>query len=280
MGTTLSSASKDPKYRINVSQDESSEYEFKALNSIKNINNQFSQGQSETAENTKSEINEQKILYTFYWKDKGNIVKIAGSFLDNWSKQENMPKNITTGQFEIKLSIPRGIHQFKFIVDDQWRCSKDYETIKDKSNNSNNIIDLTNYIPTNTNEIQKNTQNKKKKKKSGKDNIEYGCKYPDKNEINVEAPNIPMHYLPKFDLNYQTKQESLDNKYHIPIYLDKNRTILENNIFKTIITISHEKLSHLCFNNEKDNNNETYVRSAVTQRNKHKFITIVYFSPK
>ena len=165
MGTTLSSASKDPKYRINVSQDESSEYEFKALNSIKNINNQFSQGQSETAENTKSEINEQKILYIFYWKDKGNTVQIAGSFLDNWNKREIMSKNLTTGQFEIKISIPRGIHQFKFIVDDQWKCSKDYEIIKDKSNNSNNIIDLTNYIPTNTNEIQKNAQNKKKKKK-------------------------------------------------------------------------------------------------------------------
>ena len=59
---TINSASKDMKNKINVSQDESSDFEFKALKTIKDMNNQYlSQGQSETAENTKSEINEQKI---------------------------------------------------------------------------------------------------------------------------------------------------------------------------------------------------------------------------
>ena len=62
--------------------------------------------------------------------------------------------------------------------------------------------------------------------------------------------------------------------------MNKSKTALENDTFKTIVTISHEKLSHLCFNNEEDNSNETYIRTAITQRNKHKFITLVYFSPK
>jgi 5'-AMP-activated protein kinase regulatory beta subunit len=277
---TINSASKDMKNKINVSQDESSDFEFKALKTIKDMNNQYlSQGQSETAENTKNEINEQKILYTFEWKEGGNDVKIAGSFLDNWKKKEEMKKNLETGIFEIKINIPRGIHQFKFIVYEKWRCSPNYDIIHESNNNDNNIINLTNYIPTNANEINNNTQNKKKKKKTGKVNIDYGCKYPNLNEVNSEAPNIPMHYIPRFNLNNQTKQKLVENKYNIPLTLNKKRNILENNSFKTIITITHEKLSHLCFNNEEDNSNETYIRTAVTQRNKHKFITLVYFSP-
>lgn len=276
---TVSSVSRDINNRINVSQDESSEYGFKTLNSIKNINNNYqSQGQNETAENTKIELNE-KIPYKFEWKEGGNEVKISGSFLDDWKKKEELKKNLTTGVYEITIKIPKGIHQFKFIVDDKWLCSKNYNIIYDEMNNANNIIDLTNYKLSNINENNINMQTKKKKKKSGKDNIEYSRYFPNANEVNLEAPIVPMHYIPSFNLNSQTNQESL-KKYIKPITLDKRRNIIENNIYKTIITISHEKLSHLCFNLENSNNNEKYIRTSMSQRNKHKFITLVYYSPK
>ena len=146
---TISSVSKELRHnKIADSQDESSEFEFKALNSSKNINkiNQ-SQIQSETRENTKeTNLNEQKISYKFEWKDGGNDVKISGAFLDNWKKQLEMKKNLSTGIYEIVLNIPKGIHQFKFIVDNQWVCSKYYKIINDSNNNYNNIID-TNNIP-------------------------------------------------------------------------------------------------------------------------------------
>ena len=276
---TVSSVSRGINNRINVSQDESSEYGFKALNSIKNINNNYqSQVQSETAENTKIELNE-KIPYKFEWKEGGNEVKISGSFLDDWKKKEELKKNLTTGEYEITINVPKGIHQFKFIVDDNWMCSQNYNIINDKMNNANNIIDLTNYKLPNINENNINMQGKKKKKKSGKDNIEYSCNFPNTTEVNLEAPIVPMHYIPSFNLNNQTNQESLNN-YFKPLTLDKRRNIIENNIYKTIITISHEKLSHLCFNHENSNNNEKYIRTSMSQRNKHKFITLVYYSPK
>ena len=47
--------------------------------------------------------------------------------------------------------------------------------------------------------------------------------------------------------------------------------------FKSIMAIPHEKLSHLFYYCDKDNK---YIRNAITQRSKHKFLTIVYFSPK
>ena len=146
---TVSSVSRDINTnKISDSQDESSEFDLKLLNSLKKMNNKYqSQAQSETRENTKvTVINDQKISYKFEWKDGGNEVKIAGSFLDNWSRQEEMKKNLSSGIYEIIIELPKGIHQFKFIVDNQWVCSQYYTIIHDNLNNSNNIIDLTNYI--------------------------------------------------------------------------------------------------------------------------------------
>lgn len=272
---TVSSVSKENNYnKISDSQDESSEYVFKISSNNKYLT------QSETRDSTKETvINEPKIQYKFEWKDGGNEVKITGSFLNNWKTKEKMKKNLTTGIYEITLSIPKGIHQFKFIVDDRWVCSQHYKITKDKDNNANNVIDLTDYTPPQAVEDNDSTT-KKKKKKSGKD-VEYNCNYPNANEINIEAPGIPNHYFPHFNLNLQTYQPSLENFFRNEFIFNKSKTILETNTLKTILTISHEKLSHICFNNEKnENSNEKYIRTAITQRNKHKFITIIYFSPK
>ena len=236
----VSSISKDVNNTINESQDESSEYEFKLLKTIKDKKDKNqSQSQNESTINTKNEIKEEKIPFKFEWKEGGNKVLITGSFLD-----------------------------------DKWKCSHDYKIIYDTSNNPNNFIDLTNYANSKYNK-------KKKQIKSSKNNtIEYNCYFPKIKEINDDAPNLPINYKQSFNLNSQTNQEILNNYFNIPVSLNKNRTIIENEAFKTIIAISHEKLSHLCFNNEKNENDETYIRSAVTQRNKQKYITIVYFSPK
>jgi 5'-AMP-activated protein kinase regulatory beta subunit len=275
---TVSSVSKDiNNYKVSDSQDDSSEYEAKAINSLKKINSKYqSQGQSETRDNTKvTMISEQKIRYKFEWKEGGDEVKIAGSFLDNWNKREEMKKNLSTGIYEIELEVPRGIHEFKFIVDKKWVCSQFYKIINDQNNNANNIIDLTNYI------VENNSSIKKKKKKSGKEHIEYNCNFPNFSEVNVEAPGLPSHYIPCFNLNFQTKQENFKSFFKQSLFLNKSKTALENDTFKTIVTISHEKLSHICYNTENNNdNNEKYIRTCTTQRNKHKFITIVYYTPK
>ena len=61
------------------------------------------------------------------------------------------------------------------------------------------------------------------------------------------------------------------------LILNKTKDLLETNTFKSIMTIPHEKLSHLFLYCDSDNK---YIRNAMTQRNKHKFLTVVYFSPK
>ena len=150
-----------------------------------------------------------------------------------------MTKNPKTGIFEILLRLPKGIHQFKFIVDNQWKCSKFYKIITDKMNNDNNIIDLTNDIPQNV--IENNANNhQKKRKKPGKEQIDYNCDFPNLADVNSEAPAMPIHFIPPFYLNYLTNQ-NLISLYEKKIYLhlNKSKKTLENDCFKSIITISN-----------------------------------------
>ena len=192
-----------------------------------------------------------------------------------------MKLNLNTGFFEIILYISKSIHQFKFIVDNHWACAPNYSTINEK-NHTNNIIDLTNYNPNEKGSdiIDENSQKiKKKKKKLNKDIIEYNCNYPKLTDIDV-APDTPTNYLNSFDLNNQSKQDKLKKTFQKIIKNNISKNIIENNTFKTIMTISHDKLLHLCYSAENTEINDTFIRTAITQRNKHKFLSIVYYSPK
>lgn len=286
---SVSSNSKENNTKLSESQDDNNSYEFilKSENSFKNFEkNPSTNVQSEISENSIIlDLNENKIPYKFEWKQGGKNVKITGSFLNNWKEQIEMKKNSNTGFFEIVLNIAKGIHQFKFIVDKKWECSSDYLTIKDK-NNINNIIDLTNYNPNkklDDNKWLNFKENKKKKKKSTKDSTEYNCNYPNINDINDEAPAIPFHYIDNFDLNNTSKQDYIkNNNVHKYLLFNNSRNKLENNNFKSIMTISHEKISHICssFQNYESNNSTNYTKISITQRNKHKFLTYIYYSPK
>ena len=104
--------------------------------------------------------------FTFVWNEGGNEVKITGSFSD-WKIQFPMTKDPDTQSFKFELPLDNGIYQYKFIVDNVWKCSKNYPTVPDGSGNVNNILNF------NENEekesIDKNEEkNKKEKKKSPK----------------------------------------------------------------------------------------------------------------
>ena len=186
-----------------------------------------------------------------------------------------MKKNLNTGIFQAFIEVPRGRHEFKFVVDQKWVCSQYYDRVTNKNNITNNVIDLTNYIPPQV--INSNNISNKKKRKS---TIDYGCNYPKKTEVNLEAPNLPQNYFPIFNLDFQSKQEFLQKVFLKDISFDKTKTVVENNTFKSILTISHEKLLHICHNVESNNVNDKYIRTSLTQRSKHKFLTLVYYTPK
>lgn len=265
MGTkTISTTSHNQTLKLYESIEDSTEcdYQINSPKINKEKNTYFHQTSS--SQESQKELNNDLIQYTFIWKEGGENVKITGSFLENWKKQEPMTKNLITNFYEITLNITPGIYQFKFIIDDKWMCSKDYKINKDKNNNDNNEIDLSNY---------NNKMINKKITKKG--NNDYSCDIPNKSDINSKAPKLPFHYTESINLN-----DKQFNKYH------NIKNLLENDSFKNIATIPHEKLSHIMINYDDNLNlnndkeiNGTFKRISSTQRTRHKFLTVIYFSP-
>jgi len=84
----------------------------------------------------------EEIETKFEWDGSGKLVYVTGSFCD-WKKFYIMTKN-EKGIFSLTLSLPRGFHQYKFKVDDNWTYSKNYPKYEDNGN-VNNFIDTTDY---------------------------------------------------------------------------------------------------------------------------------------
>ena len=200
-----------------------------------------------------------------------------------------MLKNPQTEIFEKIIKLPKTKHYFKFIVDNKWVCSNQYPTIMDNSNNQNNFIDLTNYIP--PKELMKIEEFKKGELKPHrskvivldmKDKTKYNNKFPDSHELNSNAPNTIDHYKQSFDLDYQSNQKIMKKIVKKRYYNFKvKNTLNENNTYKKILPFPHEKLVHFCQSiNDLKNWKKNYLRGCTTIRNKHKYLTIVYYKPK
>lgn len=94
-----------------------------------------------------------------------------------------------------------------------------------------------------------------------------------------KMPKLPLIYDTEFRINNNSNQDKIGEREYI-----KRNIIDEYNIneeYKTISKFPNDKISHVCiseklyFNKKKKN----YNKIAVTQRCKHKYLTIVYFFP-
>jgi len=253
---------------------------------------QNTQIEEEIIKNTNNEINTKKYPFKFEYKGNGKSVLLAGSFLDNWNNIKVMIKNKDTNIFERVVYLTKAKHQFKFIVDNKWFCSNQYPTMPDNQGNINNFIDLTNYSPPEEilkEEYRKKLEEKKQEKNnkeinhSNNSNKEYTTLKPERNELNMIAPGIIRHYISMFNLDYQSNQ----NKFRTKKYLKfkERNTHTENNTYKKILVCPHEKLMHLCPNiddmelKQKNKGDNNYIKICTTTRNKHKFLTTVYYTP-
>ena len=115
---------------------------------ISKKNSAYSLLKNLTAEN--SGLQKQKpprIATVFRWDGNGKSVYLTGSFCD-WHQIFEMEKcedpiNKNNNKFYLTLFLPRGLYQYKFIIDNQWRCNSNFPTCSDKNGNINNVIDLT-----------------------------------------------------------------------------------------------------------------------------------------
>ena len=273
---------------------------------------------SEDEKSTDSSNNEEKykkrVPTLFEWKDGGETVLITGSFCD-WNQRFILNKNKYTDNFDLLLYLPQGKYEFKFIVDNNWVCSNYYNKITDEKNNTNNIIDNTNYYR-NDNQIPKinsyksnnsNDSNYEIKNNSSKSNDikkfceqNYGNNYPEYSMFNKTPQFIPNYYKYNMNLDFNTNQFKICNNEYIDLNDNKN---LINNEYKSITIMPNIFVNHLYMKCEKiqkqkDNNNysnllipdnydeiynkqkhKKYAKITTTIRVRRKFTTIVYVKP-
>lgn len=82
-------------------------------------------------------------------------------------------------------------YEFKFIVDNIWRCSKDYPTVIDEKGNLNNFLDLR-YLSPNNNYINNNNNliNNNNNLKNNIDNFLNSLKPKNSRNLNKEKENL------------------------------------------------------------------------------------------
>lgn len=123
---------------------------------------------------------DERIPVVFTWNHGGQNVYLAASF-NSWKEQIPM---VRSGQeFHVVQELPRGIHQYKFIVDDQWRFAPDQPKTQDSDGNMNNILDIVNY------------QRWKLEEEPYREEVpqlRFGQHVPDPHDYALDPPQIPM----------------------------------------------------------------------------------------
>jgi len=218
-----------------------------------------------------------KIPTLFEWKEGGKNVLITGSFC-NWAHQFAMNKNVNNNNFELLLYLPKGIFQFKFIVDGNWNCSNYYQIVFDENNNANNQIDNSKMMNDKINKNKKNNSNfsfnnNKIKTRSSSKNISnidynkknYGNYFP--NSFNSKIPIVPSIFNHKMNLNFNTNQNYLGDNKFLNVNDKKN---LYSNDYKNITIPKHIFINHL-FMNCNNNINKLNKKEILNEDNNENF---------
>ena len=212
---------------------------FSDTSSFKGITPDYNNISDNNIENDNNNNNntQNKISTKFEWREGGEEVLITGSFCE-WNEKFNMNKNNSNGFFELKILLPKGKYEFKFVVDGVWRCSNNYPQINDNRGNVNNYIDIDN--------INKEKENQKIEPNKHKFvNLEefkkcYNNNYPDKNLLNDNAPKLPDVYNFLMNINDNSNQKYIGKKN----FLDIKKFDMDE-AFKSVAQPYHSYLNHI-----------------------------------
>ena len=231
-----------------------------------------------TENNISIKSSHNKVPVTFEWDQGGNSVYVTGNFCD-WKQFFLMKKN-NNGIYFLTLYLVKGVIQYKFKIDNEWKCNKKFPTIKDNGN-ENNYIDTTNWeISVEASEEENNTNNnsntelslKHKTNKSDIQNNNYNNYIPQENEMNNFAPKIPEQYKPKIYYSKMSKQNKIgEHKFYD--YLGDD-LFDENYSYKKIEYPRHEEINHLSY---KLKNAKNPFVSSIASRYRLKFTNFVYY---
>ena len=228
-----------------------------------------------------SKINMKLVPYTFTWDEGGKEVKLTGTF-GKWTKFFDMKYNQEENRFKCILKLPREKHEYKFVVDGIWKYSHKQQTTRDNKNNTNNVIDLTNYAPNTSPQKSKNkitekiVKEKKKEKKKKivrkKKDRGYGLVYPNKDMLNSEAPMVQQDYTETFIIDSHTNQNIIGRSKYFNY--KTNEPYTEEKSYKSLMIGPHINLNHSL----KCIGRRNLLEMGVNFRFRDKNCTLVYYS--
>lgn len=229
-----------------------------------------------------NKIASNKIPITFEWELGGNTVYLTGNFC-HWNQFFLMDKN-PNGKNVLTLYLNKGLIQYKFKVDDEWRYNEKFPVIDDNGN-KNNYIDTTNWeisvekseetTNSNTDSSFRQFDNKSNSLNPEFQNAKnhYSNYFPKINEMNESTIKIPEQYKNNINSDIKTENSEEENIFG------------ENSSYKNIKPVSQEKINHMNYkikNNNKviNNKNEVSIVCSIVCRHRLKFTTFVYYKNK
>lgn len=218
----------------------------------------------------------------FEWNNGGNNVYLTGSFC-KWN-QFFLMKKISPDSFILTLNLPRGNHEYKFKVDNQWKYNEKYPTCNN-CGNINNYLDTTNWEITVINADEGTTlhsSNATNDNESSNKNLEknalliqmkkYSNYMPTKEQFSEKIPDSPENYKIKENLNLLSNQKYIGDQKFLKI-----SDVSGEMEYKNIKNIHHEQTNHMIYKENKKTIKKNTVCS-LTIRYKLKYITFVYYN--
>ena len=287
MGTDETSSKKNDSFYENDLNNVNDFYGLKSSSKIDNVSFKDEENDSLSRKELYSKTSGYNAIFptTFEWDNGGNSVFVTGSFCQ-W-KQFFLMKKDSSKNFVLNLNLPRGIHQYKFKVDGEWKYNPKFPICND-GGNINNYLDTTNLeitIKTNdegitaisTNITENNNDPSKASKKYSKNLLKVNSELSqnqNQNELFDKITTVPIHFKNTMNLDLITNQNNIGIKKYMSI---KEKNVLSDNLsFKKINTAPIEQINHL---NSKNLENQSII-CAVSSRFRYKFTTFVYYKPK
>lgn len=293
------------QYLLIMGNENNNKYEnFIKNNSLKKINKSITENNSSQSESiifTKDNNNIQKkkpirFATLFQWDGEGNNVYLTGSFCD-WQQFFEMekyedPKNKKNNKFFITLFLPIGSYQYKFKIDDKWKCNSNFPTCSDKNGNINNIIDLTKQkreegiTDFSTSYITPGPDQKFDEMKNSKNSNSIQTT---ENNYNFNSNDL---FITKSDIKNISENSSFKNncEYDLNDYILNKNIMFDNeeinnlydNSYKKAFPLRHEHIDHLIvnFNTFKKHDNNKNLINSCSIRYGFKTTTIIYYKPK
>ena len=83
---------------------------------------------------------DERVPVMFKWTHGGQRVYVTGTF-NNWAK-EGIPMVRSGQEFYQIVDVQKGVHEYKFLVDGEWKFSHEQPVLQDTSGNVNNVVDI------------------------------------------------------------------------------------------------------------------------------------------